>query len=106
MVAPQIQPTSASPTICTLCADFCVPSRSPSAKTTPAFSWLLLWLCLTGLLVLTVTVIAATPSPTSGGGSCQAARWGQCGGKGWTGCTACVSGSTCKVSNDYYSQCL
>ncbi|KAH8109566.1 endo-1,4-beta-xylanase A precursor [Phellopilus nigrolimitatus] len=32
--------------------------------------------------------------------------WGQCGGIGWTGATTCVSGSTCVVSNSYYSQCI
>ncbi|OAL00347.1 endoxylanase [Phaeosphaeriaceae sp. SRC1lsM3a] len=32
--------------------------------------------------------------------------WGQCGGKEWHGETTCVSGWTCKYSNDYYSQCL
>ncbi|KAF9566315.1 cellobiohydrolase II [Agrocybe pediades] len=32
--------------------------------------------------------------------------WGQCGGQGWTGDTTCASGSTCVVSNPYYSQCL
>ncbi|KAG1144639.1 hypothetical protein G6F37_006167 [Rhizopus arrhizus] len=32
--------------------------------------------------------------------------YGQCGGKNWNGPTCCESGSTCKVSNDYYSQCL
>lgn len=42
-----------------------------------------------------------TPPPTSG----TAAKWGQCGGIGWTGPTACVSGSTCVKVNDYYSQC-
>nr|AKN52393.1 endoglucanase [Rhizopus reflexus] len=31
--------------------------------------------------------------------------YGQCGGKDWNGPTCCESGSTCKVSNDYYSQC-
>ncbi|GJE91538.1 glycoside hydrolase family 10 protein [Phanerochaete sordida] len=36
----------------------------------------------------------------------QAAEWGQCGGIGWTGATTCVSGTTCVVSNPYYSQCL
>ncbi|EKM52184.1 glycoside hydrolase family 10 protein [Phanerochaete carnosa HHB-10118-sp] len=36
----------------------------------------------------------------------QAAEWGQCGGIGWTGATACVSGTTCVESNPYYSQCL
>ena len=28
------------------------------------------------------------------------------GGIGYTGSTGCVSGTTCKVINDYYSQCL
>ncbi|ORY02850.1 hypothetical protein BCR34DRAFT_573940 [Clohesyomyces aquaticus] len=34
------------------------------------------------------------------------AAYAQCGGKGFTGGTTCVSGYTCKYSNDYYSQCL
>jgi endo-1,4-beta-xylanase len=46
------------------------------------------------------------PQTTSNPGSCQSAKWGQCGGQGWSGCTACVSGSTCTYSNPYYSQCL
>ncbi|KAH6890638.1 glycoside hydrolase superfamily [Thelonectria olida] len=36
----------------------------------------------------------------------QSSAWGQCGGKGWTGATTCVSGYTCTYQNDYYSQCL
>ncbi|TFY81941.1 hypothetical protein EWM64_g2068 [Hericium alpestre] len=36
----------------------------------------------------------------------QQSVWGQCGGIGWTGPTTCASGSTCTVSNPYYSQCL
>ncbi|KAI0363990.1 hypothetical protein BV20DRAFT_974951 [Pilatotrama ljubarskyi] len=32
--------------------------------------------------------------------------WAQCGGIGWTGSTTCVSGSTCTVLNDWYSQCI
>jgi len=35
-----------------------------------------------------------------------AKKWSQCGGKGWTGPTKCVAGSTCKKGNAYYSQCL
>ncbi|KAG8724647.1 hypothetical protein FRC09_016192 [Ceratobasidium sp. 395] len=38
--------------------------------------------------------------------SAQQGAWAQCGGKGWTGGTTCVSGYTCTYSNDYYSQCL
>ncbi|KAH8100978.1 glycoside hydrolase superfamily [Cristinia sonorae] len=33
-------------------------------------------------------------------------EWGQCGGIGWTGATACVSGTVCSKMNDYYSQCI
>ncbi|KDN62662.1 putative PHB depolymerase family esterase [Colletotrichum sublineola] len=46
---------------------------------------------------------AASPPPAGG---CTVARWGQCGGSGWTGCTACESPYTCQVSNQWYSQCL
>ncbi|KAF7432982.1 hypothetical protein PC9H_004926 [Pleurotus ostreatus] len=53
-----------------------------------------------------------SPPPTNTGSTSQpapsstAGAWGQCGGQGWTGPTACVSGYTCTVSNPYYSQCL
>lgn len=40
-----------------------------------------------------------TPNPTC------AALYGQCGGSGWAGPTCCASG-TCKVSSEWYSQCL
>ncbi|KAJ8508421.1 hypothetical protein ONZ45_g9306 [Pleurotus djamor] len=33
-------------------------------------------------------------------------QYGQCGGIGWSGATACISPYTCKALNDYYSQCL
>ncbi|EED14342.1 beta-calactosidase, putative [Talaromyces stipitatus ATCC 10500] len=36
----------------------------------------------------------------------QQTAWGQCGGTGWTGPTACVSGWTCNYVNPYYSQCI
>ncbi|KAF3384799.1 putative mannan endo-1,4-beta-mannosidase F [Penicillium rolfsii] len=38
--------------------------------------------------------------------SAQVAEWGQCGGKGYTGSTTCVSPYTCQYQNDWYSQCL
>ncbi|OHW89906.1 cellulose-binding family II [Colletotrichum incanum] len=34
------------------------------------------------------------------------ARWGQCGGSGYTGATACAAGLTCTKTNEWYSQCL
>jgi endo-1,4-beta-xylanase len=51
----------------------------------------------------TTTTTTTTSAPT--GGSCSA-QWGQCGGQGWNGPTCCASGTTCKYSNPYYSQCL
>ncbi|KAK4167866.1 glycosyl hydrolases family 11-domain-containing protein [Cladorrhinum sp. PSN259] len=53
------------------------------------------------------TTQVPVPQPTNGGGSTNcAAKWGQCGGQGWNGPTCCQSGSTCKSSNQWYSQCL
>ncbi|KAF2827290.1 hypothetical protein CC86DRAFT_381329 [Ophiobolus disseminans] len=52
----------------------------------------------------TVAKPAATPATGAGGATAQ--KWAQCGGKGFTGATACASGSTCQKQNDYYSQCL
>lgn len=34
------------------------------------------------------------------------ARYGQCGGNGFKGCTSCESGLNCVKNGDYYSQCL
>ncbi|KAJ3029793.1 hypothetical protein HDV00_009434 [Rhizophlyctis rosea] len=55
----------------------------------------------------TTTTTRATTTTTQGGstGSC-AAKYAQCGGQGFSGPTCCQSGSTCKASNQYYSQCL
>jgi hypothetical protein len=44
----------------------------------------------------------AQPSPTPSGCS---PLYGQCGGSAYTGPKCCSSGS-CKVSNEWYSQCL
>ncbi|KAJ7678880.1 endoglucanase [Mycena polygramma] len=51
------------------------------------------------LLALTTLAIAVSPAAS-------VAVWGQCGGQGWTGSTVCDAGSSCVVSNQYYSQCL
>ncbi|EAL85420.1 hypothetical protein KXX16_005429 [Aspergillus fumigatus] len=58
----------------------------------------------------TATTPPTTSTTTSSGGSSTstgvAEHWGQCGGNGWTGPTACASGYTCTVINEWYSQCL
>jgi hypothetical protein len=57
------------------------------------------------------TATSTAASSTTGGGqqptsnpSC-ATLYGQCGGEGWAGAKCCTQG-TCKVSNQWYSQCL
>ncbi|OHE92398.1 glycosyl hydrolase family 7 [Colletotrichum orchidophilum] len=52
---------------------------------------------------ITTSVRTSSTAPPTGG---TVAKYGQCGGQGWTGGTVCVSGSTCTVVNQWYSQCL
>lgn len=49
---------------------------------------------------------SATSTTSAGGGGCTAARWAQCAGVGYTGCTTCAAPYTCQYNNDWYSQCL
>ncbi|KAI1780218.1 carbohydrate-binding module family 1 protein [Hypoxylon cercidicola] len=51
-------------------------------------------------------VLISGPQASGAPGACSSAKYGQCAGKTWNGCTACASGSSCKFQNDYYSQCL
>ncbi|CAD6442248.1 82b8e842-15c4-4d4c-afbe-3dc9dd036cf0 [Sclerotinia trifoliorum] len=50
------------------------------------------------------TKSASTPTATATGSTVP--LYGQCGGSSWKGNTVCASGTTCKASNAYYSQCL
>ena len=50
------------------------------------------------------TTARATTSAVASSGT--VAKYGQCGGSGYTGPTTCAAGTTCTVSNEYYSQCL
>ncbi|KAK3681653.1 glycoside hydrolase family 61 protein [Podospora appendiculata] len=60
----------------------------------------------TATKVSTSAAATGTAAPV-GGGSCTVAKYAQCGGTGYTGCTTCVSGATCSaVSPPYYSQCV
>ncbi|KAK4127656.1 carbohydrate-binding module family 1 protein [Parathielavia appendiculata] len=52
----------------------------------------------------TTTATSAQSTPTGGSGG-TVPLYGQCGGSGYTGPTTCAQG-TCKVSNQWYSQCL
>lgn len=61
-------------------------------------------------LKTTVKTTSAQAAPTNGGGnggSCTVAKYGQCGGNGYGGCTVCAAGSTCTAQGGpYYSQCI
>ncbi|PVI04988.1 carbohydrate-binding module family 1 protein [Periconia macrospinosa] len=58
----------------------------------------------------TLRTSTSPPAPTTtsgnGGGGCSAAKFAQCGGNGFSGCTSCASGSTCTRQSEWYSQCL
>jgi hypothetical protein len=60
----------------------------------------------TSVVGSTTTTAASSSTTTVSSGSGTVAHYGQCGGTGWTGGTACVSPYTCVVSNAWYSQCL
>lgn len=57
----------------------------------------------------TTMMTSATPVPSASAAppaTCQVQKYGQCGGKSYTGCTVCASGSTCVANGEYYSQCV
>ncbi|KAF2031779.1 hypothetical protein EK21DRAFT_62484 [Setomelanomma holmii] len=55
----------------------------------------------------TTSAKPATTSASGGTEGCTVAKYAQCGGSGFTGCTTCASGSTCQAqTGGYYAQCL
>lgn len=60
----------------------------------------------TATATTTQTTTGTTSTATATSTSCSVAKYGQCAGIGYSGCTSCASGSTCTYLNDYYSQCL
>lgn len=54
----------------------------------------------------TSTKPASVPTTSAAPAGGNLSKWSQCGGIGWQGSGTCVSGTTCKASGDYYSQCL
>ena len=47
-----------------------------------------------------------TTTAGSGGAGGSQTKYGQCGGSGWAGPTACAPGGTCSSVNPWYSQCV
>jgi xyloglucan-specific exo-beta-1,4-glucanase len=60
----------------------------------------------TSLVPRSTTLITRTTSSAPSTGTGVALPWGQCGGTGWTGPTQCEAPYTCKVQNEWYSQCV
>jgi len=56
--------------------------------------------------VTSATTTSPPPKTTTGGTGGTQSQYGQCGGTGWTGPTACTSPFKCTVENTYYSQCI
>jgi len=52
------------------------------------------------------TTTVNSPTTTAPAPAATQTKYGQCGGQGFTGPTACAAGSTCQESSQYYSQCL
>ncbi|KAG4440756.1 hypothetical protein IFR05_003743 [Cadophora sp. M221] len=57
-------------------------------------------------LVSVVKTSSSTKRATTSAAVGTIAKYGQCGGSGWTGATGCVEGSTCVFQSQWYSQCL
>lgn len=72
-------------------------AAAPATATTKA--------AVTTVVVKTTLATSVKPAATIVSGA-TAQKWAQCGGQGFTGATACVSGTKCTVQNAYYSQCL
>ncbi|KAK4191260.1 glycosyl hydrolase family 61-domain-containing protein [Podospora australis] len=73
------------------------PVVNPPASSTPAP-------VVPSTTLRTSTVAPITTAPPAGGAT--QTKWGQCGGSGYTGPTACAAGSSCSVLNAYYAQCV
>lgn len=54
----------------------------------------------------TITSTTSTTSAASGSGGSTQSVYGQCGGTGWSGATACNAEATCSSMNPYYYQCV
>jgi cellobiose dehydrogenase (acceptor) len=81
------------------------PSATPVESTAPVVSSPATPVESSAPSVPQVSAPAATPAPSNPGTS-LAKPYERCGGIGYDGPTQCESGWTCKVQNDYYSQCV
>jgi len=84
------------------------PTSAPTPAPTPAPTLAPLPVLQPTALVTAVPLPVTQPSISSlpSAGTQCASLYGQCGGKGWSGARCCSGQSTCKATNDYYSQCV
>ena len=75
------------------------PGKSPTTPTTPDTT------SSTSSAGSSSSGFLSTTTTTSGSGGLCAAAWEQCGGQDFNGPTCCVSGYTCTVQSQWYSQC-
>ncbi|CAG8891880.1 unnamed protein product [Penicillium egyptiacum] len=54
----------------------------------------------------TTTTSKTTTTTSAGGSGATQTPYGQCGGSGWAGATACASPAACSSLNPWYSQCV
>ncbi|KAK6347064.1 hypothetical protein TWF696_007144 [Orbilia brochopaga] len=81
-------------------------AATTASRTTTTSSRVTTTTSRTGTTLVTTTRTTTTTTRTTTANGAVQTVWGQCGGIGWTGATACASGSNCVVSNPYFSQCL
>lgn len=98
--APASSKAASSTAVSSQKATSSVPAKAPVTSTKAATS--VAKPTTMSTVVKSSSVAPVSSSPASG----SVAAYGQCGGKGFSGATGCVSGYSCKVQNDYYSQCV
>ncbi|KAF3401857.1 Endoglucanase-4 [Penicillium rolfsii] len=81
------------------------PSGGQTSSTTTARTVTSITTTSKSTLTTKVSTTSATQTTTAVGGSTQSV-YGQCGGTGWSGATACSTQATCTSLNPWYSQCV
>ena len=82
--------TKTAGSACAGCEATCAVGSGPTATVTPPASTVTPPASTASTHTTTSTASTSTTSAPSGGGGCSAAKYQQCGGTGYTGCTSCV----------------
>ncbi|OKL58667.1 hypothetical protein UA08_06337 [Talaromyces atroroseus] len=108
VVAPSSTSTSAvvEPSSVTSAAVAPSSTASPAGTTTTTTTSVTINTVVTETITIWATPSSSKASSTSSSAAAVQSLYGQCGGINWTGATTCATGSTCKVQNPYYYQCV